>query len=238
MSIADQKPGVIGAIGTVGQAVTQGVQKEVKKTVKNSLEQLTGKERKEMAPGATAIEAAQAEAAKKQHSQDVTNWLYGPSAETPPVPAQAEQKPEGKAIDIKTQLGFGEKPQQAENLAGQLGLKTEPHTNNVPINPLEQVSAQININPTPPKTPEEQQKAAQLKQQLHNEYYQRLTTPQKPPETEERMEEAREKQETAAQRMERLEQEDLQKKQEEAEKKKPISVDQAQNMEKHRGSSG
>jgi hypothetical protein len=238
MSIADQKPGVIGAVSTIGQTVAQGVKKEIKTVAKNSLEQLTGKERKEMAPEAATIQAAQAEAAKKQHSQDVANWLYGPPTETPPLPVQAEPKSEGKAFDVKTQLGFGEKPQHAENLVGQLGLKTAPHNTSETINPLEQISTQININPTPPKTPEEQQKTAQLKQQLHNEYYQRLTTPQKPPETEERMEEAREKQETAAQRMERLEQEDLQKKQEEAEKKKPIAVDQAQNMEKHRGSSG
>ncbi len=236
--ISDNKPGVIGAIGNLGQSVKQATVTEVKKTVENTVEQLGVKERKEGAPDAAAV--AQAEAMRKQQSKDVANWLYGTSEETPSTPltpAPVEQKSDAKAVDVKTQLGFGEKPQNTANVTEQLGFKTET-PNTTTVNPLEQITDQLNFNPAPTKTPEEQQKAAQLRQQLHSQYYQRLTTPQKPAETEERMKEAQEEQETKEQRMERLKNEDLQEEQKKKEKQQPLAVDQAQNMEKNRGSSG
>lgn len=74
-----------------------------------------------------------------------------------------------------------------------------------------------------PKSLEEQQKMQGLRQQLHGEYYQKLTTPIK------RQEEAQKEQERASERVERLEMQDLQKKQEDDKKKKPIAVTNAAN---------
>ncbi len=74
-------------------------------------------------------------------------------------------------------------------------------------------------NQKPPgKSPEEAQEIAELRQQLHGEYYQKLITPQGRPE------EVQEKQEREADRMERLGMEDLQEKKKDEEKKKPIAV--------------
>jgi uncharacterized membrane protein YcgQ (UPF0703/DUF1980 family) len=88
-------------------------------------------------------------------------------------------------------------------------------------------------------TPQQQQSQAQVSGQLHNEYYQKITTPQSlQSDTEERKEEAMEETETTAQRMDRLHREDEENKAKEDEKKQPIAVDQAQNAEKNRGSMG
>lgn len=80
----------------------------------------------------------------------------------------------------------------------------------------------------PKKSPEEIQKIAQLKQQLHQTtYYQPLVTPPK------------QQEEKPAEKVEREKIEDLQEKQEKQEdevKKAPIQ--QAQNIEKHRGAHG
>lgn len=84
------------------------------------------------------------------------------------------------------------------------------------------------VQENPKKTPEEIQKMAKLKQQLHQTtYYQPLVTPPKQPE------------EKPAEKVEREKMEDLQEKQvkqEEEAKKRPIQ--QAQNIEKFRGSAG
>lgn len=78
------------------------------------------------------------------------------------------------------------------------------------------------------KTPEEQQKLIQLRNQLHQQYYQSLTAREKTQEEVERPQE----------RVERLEQQDLQKKEEEKQKK-PILVDKAERaIEANRGASG
>lgn len=68
----------------------------------------------------------------------------------------------------------------------------------------------------PGKTPEEIQQMMALRQQLHGEYYQKLTHPVK------RQEEAQEEQERAAERTERLKMEDLQEEQKKKEKAKPL----------------
>ncbi len=243
------KPGVLGSIGNLGQSVKQGAQKEIKRTVENTMEQLSGKERKPASPagGEVAPDAAQAEALRKQQSQETANWLYGVStpAESGPTAASTEKKAEGKG-DLKQQLGFEQKIGHTATAAEQIGIKKDiPNTTQA--NPFEQImgksalktataSEQLNFVPASTKTPEEQQQLAKQKQELHNQYYQGLTTPRKQPETEERMEEAREEQENAQQRMERLKQEDLQEEQKKKEKQKPIDTEP--NIEKNRGSSG
>lgn len=92
MNSLSDKPGVIGAIGTLGQAATQSVKQEVKKTIENSAEQLGMKERKEGAPDAAAL--AQQEALKKQQSQEAVSWLYGTSSSenVPQTPKNARKK--------------------------------------------------------------------------------------------------------------------------------------------------
>jgi hypothetical protein len=78
------------------------------------------------------------------------------------------------------------------------------------------------------KTPEEQQKLIQLRNQLHQQYYQQLTTREK---TQEEVERPKE-------RVERLEEQDLQKK-EEDKQKKPVLVDKSElAIEANRGVSG
>jgi predicted transcriptional regulator len=248
MNSLSDKPGVLGVVGSLGNAVKQGATNEVKKTVKNTLEQLDlggAKENKEKLVETGAPVGPTPDELKKQ-SQEAVNWLYGTSSTESVTPPPAP-KVEGQA-DLKQQLGIELKNPNTANAAEQFGIKKDqPHTT---ANPLEQVglgqsnqvtasaTEQLNFNPAPALTPEEAQKQQQLKSQLHNEYYQRLTNPQKAPDTQERQKEAQEEQETAQQRMDRLHQEDLQKKKEDDEKKQPIAVDQAQNAEKNRGAMG
>lgn len=235
MNSLSDKPGIVGTIGTIGQAATTSVKNEVKRTIENSAEQLGMKEKKEGAPSAPDAATIQAqEAARKQQSQDVANWLYGTTPEAPPAPAIPEKKPEAQIADIKAQLGLEQKPVNTANVVEQLGMAPDPNAK-----PTATLTDQLNFMPSPTLTPEEQQKKQKLTQELHNDYYQRLITPPKAPETEERMKEAQEKQETPQERMERQMQEDLKKKQEEAAKKQlDPGVEMAHNMEKNRGSSG
>jgi hypothetical protein len=247
----NDKPGVISAIGNVGNAVKQGATNEVKKTVKNTLEQLDlggAKENKEKLVETGAPVGPTPDELKKQ-SQEAVNWLYGTSSTESVTPPPAP-KVEGQA-DLKQQLGIELKNPNTANAAEQFGIKNpSAGSGQETANPLEQIglgkstqttasaTEQLNFSPSPALTPEEAQKQQQLKSQLHNEYYQRLTNPQKAPDTQERQKEAQEEQETAQQRMDRLHQEDLQKKKEDDEKKQPIAVDQAQNAEKNRGAMG
>lgn len=162
MALSDNKPGVMGAIGNIGQVVKQGTVAEVKKTVENTVEQLSGKEKKE-----TALNKPTQEAREKENKA-MLEAMYGPS--------------------------------------------------------------------TPAKTPEEQQQMVQLKNQLHGEYYQTLTQPQKPADTEQRQKEEQEEHENTADRMARLEREDQIEDQKKQEKQQPINTEP--NIEKNRGSSG
>ena len=248
--INDSKLGVIGTLGTV---VKQGAAAEVKKTVTNTIEQLSGnrKENKEkLAETSPQVSYLDQEKLKKE-SKETVDWLYGTtSQETPPAPIAAEKKPparnamqgvaggETEAADAKQQLGLEQKSQNSANLVEQLGIAQKPQQSASLADHLGVGGAQL--------TPKEQAKQQQLKNRLHQDYYQRirqdyhqsLNNPQKQSDTQERQKEAQEEQETQQQRMERMKMEDLQKKQEEEEKKKPVAVDMAQNMEKHRGSSG
>lgn len=218
MSLSDQKTGVLGTIGNLGEQVKSGAVSEVKKVVQNTVEQLgVQKEKKEGVADMSA--SPEMVAQQEQDKKAMLDALYGPSK---PVE-------KGKEADLKTQLGFGEKQTTTANPLEQIGMGKS----SIPT-----ASVSENLNPQPVKTPEEEQKLTELKGQLHNEYYQKLTTPQTAPETEERMDEAREEQENAQQRMDRLRQEDLQEQQEKKEKQQPLDVVNAQNMEKNRGSSG
>ena len=210
----------LGVVGTLGSAVKQGTVAEVKKIVENTVEQLSGKEKKETAPNQPTQEA------REKDNKAMLEAMYGPSkpAETAPVPKPAE-----KAVDLKTQLGFGEKPNTTVNPLEQIGMGQSSA-------PTASVSEQLNLNPAPVKTPEEQQQMAQLKNQLHSEYYQKFTTPQKPADTEERQKEEQEAHENAADRMTRLEREDQIEEQKKKEKQQPINTEP--NIEKNRGSSG
>jgi hypothetical protein len=163
----------------------------------------------------------------------MTNWLYGTSSNesTPPTPTPSVPKPEGLA-DLKQQLGLEQKVATTANVVEQLGVSQNTA-------PTASLTEQLNFGQNPTLTAEQQAKQKQLQQQLHGAYYQQLVNPQpQQSDTEERIKEKQEEQETQQQRMDRLEQEDLQKKQKEEEKKQPVAVDQAQNMEKHRGSMG
>lgn len=245
MGLSD-KPGVLGAVGSLGNVVKQSATNEVKRTVKNAIEQLdiTGnKENKEKlaetSPGASYLTQEKL----KKESQETVDWLYGTSSsESTPTPVVE------KSVDAKP-----------ANIAQQVGIKKEVNTN-VVANPLEQIGGgqsaqnnasimeQLGMSGSSNLTPEEQAKLQQMKSRLHQDYYARirqdyhqsLQNPQKQSDTEERQKEAMEEQETQQQRMERLMQEDLQKRQEEEEKKKAVdqSVEMAQNTEKHRGASG
>lgn len=95
------------------------------------------------------------------------------------------------------------------------------------ITPAQEAAAKL-AQENPQKSPEEIQKITQLKQQLHQTtYYQPLVTPPK------------QQEEKPAEKVEREKIEELQLEREK-EKKKPksLAIDQSQNMEKHRGSSG
>ncbi len=77
------------------------------------------------------------------------------------------------------------------------------------------------------KKAEEAQKLANLRNQLHGQYYQQLTNPVK------------QQEERPAEKVEREKMQDLQEKQKKDEKKKPLAVTQAQqSAEKFRGVSG
>lgn len=140
-------------------------------------------------------------------------------------------------IEVKDKEGKKEIPQQVQNQkppeidaaskqANEDFVKGlyEPTPDQKPQQPKEkeptqQQKAAIEMaKDNPNATPEEIQKMVALRQQLHGEYYQKLTTAQGRPE------EAQEKQEREADRMERLGMEDLQEKKKEEEKKKPIAV--------------
>lgn len=126
---------------------------------------------------------------------------------TPP-PQTIENTPE-KLEGIQTEAKPQQSPDQAEFLKGLYG-PSEKKEEKKSKETLEL------IDHNKDKTPEEQQKILQLRNQLHSQYYQRLTTSQPRPE------EARKDQESASDRMERLKMEDLEEKKKKEEKKKPI----------------
>jgi len=240
--ISDQKPGVMGAISNIGQTAKQAVVSDVKKTIENSIEQISGKEKAEQAQ-ASSEAAVAAQTAKEKENQAFIEAMYGPSK---PLDEGQGSRGKGKAVDLKTQLGFGGKPDTSGTLGQQLGVSIEGAQNSA--NPLEQIgmgksnttsataSEQLNFTPAPPKTPEQQQQIATMKNQLQSEYYQKLTTPQTAPDTEERLKEKQEEQENAADRMARLGHEDDIEDQKKKEKQQPLSEEP--NIEKNRGSSG
>lgn len=229
MALSDNKPGALGVISTIGQSVKQGTVAEIKKTVENTVEQLSGKEKKEATPNQPTPEVIAAQTAQReQDNKAMLEAMYGPS--TPQEKGEGESV-KGKEADLKTQLGLGEKPNTTINPLEQMGLGQNNQS-------TASVSEQLNFNPAPVKTPEEQQKLQQLQNQLHSEYYQKLTNPQKPAETEERQKEQQEESENAADRMARLEREDQIVEQKKKEKQKPLDVENANNIEKNRGSSG
>ncbi len=141
------------------------------------------------------------------------------------------QAPKATAKAIASQIGFEVKegqqktpPEMAEKTkkenadfvkelyGASSSQKPKPEQTN---NPQQQLATNMTAA-NPEKTPEELQKMISLRQQLHGEYYQKLTTAQKRPE------EAQEDQERAAERVERLGMEDLQETQKKKEKAKPL----------------
>lgn len=159
----------------------------------------------------------------------------GDLAKTAAKQIGAAPSPEASAEQLKAKEQVSQQAQQAQEVLRKeqtkdvvASLYAPSEKKPEPKTPLAQTAQHI-AEAHPEKTPEEIQKEAQVAVELHKTtYYDPLVTPPQQPE------------EKPAEKVEREKMEDLQEKQKKNQDRarKDASVEQAQNVEKHRGAAG
>lgn len=202
-------------LGSLAKQTGKAVAKSPKSMVKTAASQIgvTPESEEEKAKNAQAQAKAQGQTPQgTDETKKVVDFLYGAQKDEVPKDGKVSKVSKGDesvGAGIKDALGIDTSKKEHFGVRDQTGIS--------------------DLTKGQEKTPEEQQKLAQLRNTLHQEYYQKTFNRPKPQE------------ERQAEKVEKEEKEEEQKKLvvEEKKKKKPIAVHRAENkIEKFRGASG